>query len=255
LITGIAAAGFGLAAVVLSFFAETLLMQGRSVLQIFLKIGIVYGVIILVFAFFMKAPASVVSGHRVDVRYFSKSPEFRKLVAGIFLGTFAGLLVIGSLSPMGAQYGIDNHVLVLGVSAFAVANFCGRLFWGFISDYINSKTAIFIALTLQAFAIFFIGYLSLTEVSFLVLSVLIGFGFGSNFVLFAKETSQKYGIGNMGIVYPYVFMGYAVAGIIGPMTGGLLFDYFQNYQLASYIAAFMSFAGAMVSLVFRNSKV
>ncbi|ASB49978.1 MFS transporter [Alkalitalea saponilacus] len=249
LITGIAAAGFGLAAVVLSFLAETLLDQGRDVLHIFTKVGLGYGLVIFLLSFFLKAPSSAVSGHRVDVRYFFKSKSFVKLLFGIFFGTFAGLLVIGSLSPIGEVYYIDGHVLVVGVSVFAVANFLGRLSWGMVSDYLNTEIVIFSALTLQAVSIFLLGFLHLTEFSYIVLSAMIGFGFGANFVLFAKETSHLYGIANLGIVYPYVLLGYAVAGIVGPVTGGVLYDITGSFNTAIYIAAFMSMMGAILFLI------
>lgn len=254
LVTGIAAAGFGLAAVNLSFISEKLLDAGKSVLIVFTLIGLVYGLIIFIFSFFLKSPQTVRSGHRVDLRYFFKSRNFIKLVVGIFLGTFAGLLVIGSLTPIGAQFNIDHHTLVIGVSVFAVANFFGRLAWGFVSDYIDATIAITMALILQGAAIFFIGYLPLNASIFLILSFLIGFGFGSNFVLFAKETSQRYGLGNLGIVYPYVFLGYALAGIAGPLTGGFLYDVYDNYSLAIYLASAMSFAGAALFVLSRKGR-
>ncbi|MCX7987790.1 MAG: hypothetical protein N2662_12705, partial [Bacteroidales bacterium] len=48
--------------------------------------------------------------------------------------------------------------------------------------------------------------------------------------------------------YPYVFLGYALAGIFGPLTGGVLFDIFQNYHFAILIAATASLLGAIIFL-------
>jgi MFS transporter, OFA family, oxalate/formate antiporter len=83
---------------------------------------------------------------------------------------------------------------------------------------------------------------------YLLLSVMIGFGFGGNFVLFAKETANMYGIMNLATIYPYVFTGYAIAGIAGPLSGGLLFDYFGNYIYAVLLAAMISFSGGLLFL-------
>ncbi len=85
----------------------------------------------------------------------------------------------------------------------------------------------------------------------------IGFGFGANFVLFARETATLYGANNLGYVYPYIFLGYGISGIIGPVTGGLIFDLSGSYSLAAYIAAILSITGAIVFLFnFRkNLKV
>ena len=172
--------------------------------------------------------------------------RFQRLAAGIFSGTFAGLLVIGSLKSIGAEYGIENHVLVLGISVFAMANFTGRLAWGTLSDYAGTAGTIPSALLFQAAAIFLLGYLKLDPFVYLALSAAAGFGFGANFVLFARETNHLYGTERFGFVYPYVFLGYAAAGIFGPLTGGLIYDITGCYSRAKFIAAAISVAGAAV---------
>ena len=80
----------------------------------------------------------------------------------------------------------------------------------------------------------------------MVLSVLIGFGFGSNFVLFAKASATVFGVANLGLVYPYVFLGYAIAG---PFSGGYLYDLSGNFSAAIYLAALMSLAGSLLFLI------
>jgi len=53
----------------------------------------------------------------------------------------------------------------------------------------------------------------------------------------------------MGYIYPFVFLGYGIAGILGPLTGGLIFDFFGRYNYAAYIAAIISLIGATVFLI------
>ncbi|MDO9154815.1 MAG: OFA family MFS transporter [Paludibacter sp.] len=255
LITGIAAGGFGLAAFMLSFLTEYLFSLDKNVLTVFIYIGIGYGLVILFLSNFLKAPDTDVIEPKFNLTHFISNPFFYKLVAGIFFGTFSGLLIIGNLMSIGSEYQIDKHSLIIGVSFFALANFSGRLFWGFISDYIGAGLSIFLALTFQAVFIFLIGYLTLSPLIYILLSALIGFGFGGNFVLFAKETSQEFGISNLGIVYPYVFLGYAVAGIFGPLTGGAIYDIFNNYDYAAYIAAIMSLMGAFLFIMKRHKPI
>ena len=111
----------------------------------------------------------------------------------------------------------------------------------------------------QAGAILAFDLVPLTGAVYLVLSFLVGFGFGGNFVLFAKETAQEFGVGNLGIVYPYIFVGYAIAGIAGPFSGGLLFDLTGSYSSAIILASVMSLAGSLLFLLhylrLRNSAV
>jgi len=255
LITGVAAAGFGLAAFVLSLAIEDFLKQGNDILRIFKMIGLIYGLIIIIFSNFLTAPVTKEKQQKIQSEVFFSS-KFRMLFSGIFFGTFAGLLIIGSLSSIGAQYQINDHMLVVGVSVFAVSNFLGRLSWGFLSDHIGASISIFAALTLQAISILLLDLIPLDNITYILLSFFVGFGFGGNFVLFAKETAHLYGVNNLGIIYPYVFLGYALAGIIGPQAGGLLFDHYQNYYAAILLASAMSLLGAILFLRYflKNRK-
>lgn len=248
LISGIATGGFGLAAVLLSLFAETLLNSGKSILEVFRIIGIVYGAIIICLSLWMTSPPPVGPFIEGRIREYWKKMNFIRLFLGIFAGTFAGLLIIGNLKPIGTEYSINDHILVLGISVFALSNFAGRLGWGFISDYTGSALSILIALGLQSTGIILLGHSQPGPAAYILISALIGFNFGGNFVLFARETSQLFGIGNLGILYPYIFLGYGIAGIIGPVTGGIIYDSLGHYQSATTIAAIISLLGGLLFL-------
>ena len=254
LITGIASAGFGLGAVFMSEISEIILSRGYDVYDLLKITGSVYALTIIIFSniIYQIPYKEEESEPGAESLNFTATPIFKKLFAGIFLGTFAGLLIIGSLGIIGAEYQIPNHYIILGVALFAIANFSGRLVWGFLSDYTGASLSIFLALLFQAVSVYLLDIITLTELSYLTISSLIGFGFGGNFVLFAKETSQVFGVRKLGTVYPYVFIGYAVAGIAGPLSGGLLYDYSGSFFYAIILASFMSLLG---SLLFLNNFI
>jgi OFA family oxalate/formate antiporter-like MFS transporter len=249
LVTGIAAAGFGLGALLLSQASEVILLSGKNVSQLLNIIAISYGLIIIIVSNLIRQKKHDGKVNRIKLSDFLFSKACNKLFFGIFLGTFAGLLVIGSLKLIGEQYQITNHSLLVGVSLFAVANFLGRLFWGWLSDYLNPRFTIFFALLLQSIGIFLLDLVRLSDFLFIMLSFFIGLGFGSNFVLFAKETAQRFGLMNLGKIYPYIFLGYALAGIAGPLIGGILFDRTGTYTSSVIIAGFVSLSGGFVYLV------
>jgi len=253
LVTGICTAGFGLGAVVLTWLTRVLLESGSDVLEIFKLVGVSYGVIILLFSILIKEPLLPPSRIMHNRKIFTDG-HFYLLLIGIFCGTFAGLLVIGNLKHMGALYDINNDILLLRIVVFSAANFAGRLIWGLLSDYLSGKVSIFLALSLLGIFVFLIGYIALSAVSYLILSAAIGFSFGANFVLFAKETAHLYGINNMGYIYPYIFLGYGLAGVLGPVIGGLIFDLSGNYSYGAYIAAILSITGAFILLFPVNSN-
>ena len=250
LITGVAAAGFGLGAVFISAIAEKMLIAGKDVLEVVQFIGIVYGLTVILFSNLITPNSDLSKSGEVAIRIKEciSSTIFLKLFSGIFLGTFAGLLIIGSLKIIGEQSNINNHILILGVSVFAASNFLGRLIWGFLSDYIGASLSIFLALLIQSLAILSLNLFSLSDHTYLLLSFLIGFGFGGNFVLFAKEAAQVYGVQKLGLIYPYVLLGYAIAGIAGPAVGGILFDFSDSFFYAILVASIMSLIGSVLFL-------
>lgn len=250
LITGVAAAGFGLGAVFMSAISEKILLSGKDVLELIQFIGISYGITIILFSnlIAVKNPFSGTALLNKKIKEVISSRIFAKLFIGIFLGTFAGLLIIGSLKIIGEQSNINNRVLILGVSLFAATNFLGRLTWGFLSDYIGANLSVFFALFLQSIAIISLNIFDLSDATYMILSIFMGFGFGGNFVLFAKETAQIFGVKKLGLIYPYVLLGYAIAGIAGPATGGVLFDVSDSFFYAIILASFMSLVGSLLFL-------
>ncbi len=260
LITGVAAAGFGGGAIILSNIVELLLIKKVDVLEIFFDIGLVYGAIILISLFFLSSPKIKESSEKVSgksILILMKDRTLLGLFFGMFAGTFAGLLVVGNLKPMGLSSGVSENMATLGISLFALGNMFGRVFWGYVSDRLKGKTAIIISLALLTISTLALSIVTWHGILFLLVSLAIGIGFGANFVLYAKEVSHIYGINNLGLIYPYIFLAYGLAGLTGPTTGGELFDLTQAYTLSIIVSAVICAAGivAYSSLVKKTEKI
>lgn len=250
LMTGIAVSGFGLAATVLSMLINFFLEKGKDILEIFVLIGIIYGFTIIFFSFFL-SPFKFDSSEKpneLKLKDFIFKKDFLKLFLGFFFGTFAGLFLVGNLKPIALGYKISNEVIIFSISSFSIANFLGRISWGFISDHLGADKTIFFSLSSQALFIILIANVNGGDLIFLLFSILCGFSFGGNFVLFARKTQDIFGIENIGKVYPYVSIGYSLGGFFGPLTGGVLFDYLHDFRIASYINGIISLMGAKLFL-------
>lgn len=259
LVSGIASAGFGLGAIVIAQVSKSLLASGYDVLEIMKIIGISYGIFLILISnliYQIKLKSEELE-NKIKPSEFIKTGIFKKLFIGLFLGSFAGLIIIGSLKSIGAEYNISMKVLVLGVSIFASSNFLGRLLWGFISDHVNGNLSLFLSLLFQSLSILMLNILALSDMLYLILVFCVGIGYGGNFVLFTKETAQIFGVKNLGIVYPYVFLAYSIAGILGPLSGGYLFDMSNSFTYAIYLAGLMSLLGSflfMFELIFSTRR-
>ncbi len=237
LVTGLVSAGFGGGAIIESLVVQRLFVAGITLPQIFLIVGIGKGFLLMLASFFIERPPLQQDFTPLQPIYrLLRQTRFLKLFVGIFTGTFAGLLVIGNLKPIGAQYPIDETILVLGITVFSIANFSGRLFWGWLNDYVKGKVLMPLSLLTMGLFTLLIGIVQLTPYIYLFIAFAVGFGFGANFVIYAKETAQIFGLNNLGKIYPFVFLGYGISGILGPFTGGILKDITGSYQTAAIVA-------------------
>jgi len=173
-------------------------------------------------------------------------------------GATSGLLAIGQWKPMMADVlqGRSFAPLWLGgfgrflepVGILAIFNALGRIFWGKISDLIDRPRALMIMYLMQGMAFMLLVSVSNVWAIFLA-SAWVGLNFGGNFALFPSATADYFGTKNLGVNYGFIFTAYGVAGILGPVVGGVLFDKTQNYLLAFIFAGTLCFLAAASAAV------
>ena len=256
LATGIAVAGFASGALMLSQIAGPVLNGGAHILEVFRMIGIIYGILFFVAALFLSAPGTPETkkpASPIGIRMLVKDRRFWVLCYTYFAGSFAGLMLIGNLKPLGIFYGVHESAAVTAVVLLSVGNAAGRIIWGQIYDKIGGRYSVPIALSLLSLFVFLLLIGVRNDVSFLVLALVIGLCFGANFVLYASDVSGIYGIDQLGIVYPVVSLAYGVAGITGPVVGGYIFDSAGHYSLPIILSAVICVTGLTVYTVALRS--
>lgn len=234
LAVGVVVAGFGGGAIVLSQWVERLLGAGLSVPDIFRVIAVNYGAVICLASLILFRPPAGPASEAAEtpgVAALCRDRFFRKLVAGMFCGTFAGLLVIGNLKPIGVDGNLSAATAGLAISFLAAGNLAGRIVWGWVSDKLGYR-AIPLSLLMLAGALLALVPGHHNGIAFAAAAMLVGFGFGSCFVLYAAQVATRYGPRLVPNVYPLVFLAYGLSGIIGPTVGGVLFDLTSSYEPA-----------------------
>jgi MFS transporter, OFA family, oxalate/formate antiporter len=247
LITGISVAGFGGGAMLLTMMTESFLSGGMDVLKVFQLIGIIYGVIVAICALFLFVPENF--GKQQEKGAISARPslirrEFWLLLIGMFSGTFAGLLVIGNLKPMGLTGGLTQNTASWGISVFAFGNAIGRIAWGRMYDKLGSRV-IPISLLFTSIVVLSLLASGIHGAIFIVGSALVGIAFSACFVLYAAHVSTVYGSRMLGSVYPIIFLAYGVSAIVGPPLGGWIVDTKGSYNAAIIIASLLVGLGAL----------
>lgn len=257
LVTGIAVAGFGGGAMVLSSLAEYALENEMPVLDLFRWIGFVYGIIILLSGLTMSVPGGAERSNKnsTEGKSVGKDPFFWALCSGMFSGTFAGLLVIGNLTPIALSSGVTSVHAAMAVSAFAFGNAAGRISWGRWADSLKERAILPSLITLAVALALLIPGAMLHPLMFVAASFVVGFGFGACFVVYAVIVAFHYGAGGVGGIYPLVFLAYGAAGTLGPATGGRIYDATQHYSYALAVSVLVIIVGIAAVSFFQRKAV
>jgi OFA family oxalate/formate antiporter-like MFS transporter len=247
LVTGIAVAGFGGGAIILAEVAETLLSMGWEPLRLFRAMGVFFWIWLAGCALLMRFPVAAETAEvPVAGQALWRDARFRRLFAGMFCGTFGGLLAIGHMKPIALTAGLSSQAGALAVAGFAAGNAIGRIVWGLMHDRLGSRL---VPVSMGFLGLVLLGLLdSGVAWRFIGASMVAGFGFGSCFVLYAAETAAVFGVSQVPRIYPKIFLAYGVAGITGPLLGGWLYDVSGAYVWPVLTAAVVAGSGALIGL-------
>jgi MFS transporter, OFA family, oxalate/formate antiporter len=259
LISGIVVSGIGLSPIYIAPITAWLL-KSYSIEQTFLYLGIFATLAIVIFSLILRNPpagfvpttnsAKPASAHAVDVSWqdMVKTRKFYFLWFTYLLSATAGLMLIGHLASIAMVQANwqAGFVLVIILSIF---NAIGRVSGGFLSDKVGRTNAMLIVFVIQMVNMFAFSYY--LSVPLLIMgSAVAGLAYGALFSLFPSTTADFYGIKNLGVNYGLVFTGWGIAGIIGPVVGGMVADATGTYTISYIVAGVMLLIGAvMVKLV------
>jgi len=268
-IAGTVVAGFGLAPVYIAPLASYLLnTYGIQKSMMFLGIGFTIAVCGLSFllvnppqGFVPTEPVKKDDGkpvakpvHNANVGEMMRSPKFYLLWATFFIGSGAGLMVIGSVAVL-AKKSMGSMAFV-AVAIMAIGNASGRVVAGILSDKIGRKATLSIMLGFQALLMFaaipIVGSGSGTLL--VILASFIGFNYGSNLCLFPSFAKDFWGFKNYGLNYGVLFTAWGVGGfvmgraseMINAMPGGLN----KSFILAGTLCAL----GTVVTFFLRQGQ-
>ena len=193
-----------------------------------------------------------------DWREMFNTPLGAMLWLTFIFGATSGLMAIGQWKPMmstildGATFapdwmgGFGRFVEPVGI--LAIFNALGRIFWGKVSDFIDRPRAMMLMFLAQGMAFMVLVSVE-SHLAIFLASAWVGLNFGGNFALFPSATADYFGTKNLGMNYGWIFTAYGVAGILGPVVGGVLFDVTQQYVMAFVFAGILCFIAAGCAVV------
>ena len=245
----------------------TALLNSLGVFRAYIILGIFYGALTYAVGWMVHIPkadyvpdgwtppAGVTVSEGMNWKQMLKTPTFYLLYFVFIFACTPSMMMLGAVASIGqAQAGMTAAMASLAVSLLAISNFCGRMFFGALSDKLGRYLTLIIALAICLIAVLGISQIRVA-VPFMVVMCIIGACGGALLVMFPPITSDCFGVKNSGMNYAIMFSAYSIAALVGPQ----LVTYYKRttgeYTMAFiWAAVLMVAAGILLFIVMRKQK-
>ena len=275
LAAGLTAAGFGAgSALTVAPIRDMIASAGYQ--ATFIRWGIVQGLVVVIAAFFLKAPpdgwlprtwrtrgSEEVRTRQGAVSFTSgqmaATPHFWLMYAIMAMVATGGLMATAQLAPMAKDFKVADvpiQVLFWSVTALTFAaqadrviNGVCRPFWGWISDHIGRENTMALAFGLEALAKVALILYAHRPLAFVVITAFTFFGWGEIFSLFPALCGDFFGRKYATANYGYLYTSKGTASVFVPigaaLAAGKAFDFRADIMLliGGIIMLFVLFVG------------
>jgi MFS transporter, OFA family, oxalate/formate antiporter len=268
LMTGVAVAGYGAGALIMSPFAARSI-AARGVPLTFEILGVVYLIVVVLAAQFYRNPpvgwrpegwqpsgavATAASTYDFSVGEAMRTPQFWMLMLMLFLNVSAGIMIISQASPMAQQLVHMTPLAAAGmVGLISIFNGAGRVFWAFVSDYIGRARVYFLLYAIQAVVLFTLPHLTSVG-SFSAALAIIGLCYGGGFGTMPSFTADFFGSKYMGGIYGWILLAWGAAAIPSPILVARLRQTTGRYDQAIYTVAVVMVVALVLPLIVRRPR-
>src|SRR5512134_2085780 len=252
LAVGLAVAGYGGGSFIISLIGKPML-TAYGWRDTFLYLGIGYCIATMIAAFILRNPPAgwkpegwvpaaasakvTASRHEYAPGEVIRTPAFFFMWIAYALGTGAGLMLISQLVPFGRQQlNIVETAANLAIAVGAIGNASGRIFSGWLSDAIGRLQTLRLMVAVSVVAFLVLPHIG-GVIALYALVFVVYYCYGTQLSVYASTTGDFFGTKNLGVNYGLVFTAWGVAGVIGPIIAGRLFDLFGNYTNAFYVGS------------------
>lgn len=248
LVTGLAVAGFGGGAAMVSQLGGWLMESlNQSPFETFFTFGLLFMITVVCSGATMRFPENVNRTQQdpIKITDLLHHPTFRLLYGAMFIGLASGFAVNANLKELYLGGGDMVRIGITGVSLFALANATGRITWGMIFDRLESATAVKANLLSQAVVLFSAPLMLSSVIGFWLFALLTGFNYGGVLVVYVASISRYWGADRVSQIYGYLFSSNIPASI-SPIIAGLIFDSLHSFNFALY-----GLAGLLILIAVR----
>jgi OFA family oxalate/formate antiporter-like MFS transporter len=262
-ITGLAVAGFGGGAAITAPIASYVLLPSLKLNTTFLVLGIVYFVIVVAAAqFYRRAPDGYapagwtpsVQQQRVrSTREYRlgealSSPKWYVLWLILALNVTAGAALISVAAPLARDFtGVALTTASALVVTISIFNGIGRLFWGWVSDFIGRPFTFLSLFVIQIIAFALMPLIGQGQFALLFIPAsAIALCYGGGFGTMPAFAADFFGPRNAGTIYGAMLTAWSAGAIVGPILIASV-----PFRTALYIIAVIMAVSTILPLVAR----
>src|SRR5688572_24004822 len=268
LAVGLTAAGYG-SGTILTVIPISRMIASAGYQSTFFTFGLIQGVVILLFASFLRAPiagaikyaasASVKQSRRdYTLAEALRTPVFWVMLAMFTATVTGGLMAVAQLSVIAEDLGVRNTQMnfvffTMAALPFAlmmntIVNGVSRPVFGWLSDHIGREQVIFIAFSLEALGILALGWYGSNPWAFVVLSGIVFFAWGEVYSLFSATAGDTFGTKNIGTIYGLLYCAKGIAALLVPF-GNLLMEATGTWTSVLYTMAALDLSAALAAIL------
>lgn len=174
--------------------------------------------------------------------------------AAFLLGTLPALMVVAHAAAMAGARGLDVGATTAAVALIGAGNLAGRTGGGWLSDRVGRVPGLVVAAALLALACVLLPAVA-GVVPILLALLAVGIGYGAQASLVPSLTADVYGARHFAANFGKVFMGWGVAGLLGPQLGARLAGTDGGFGVPLRVgAASAALALLLYALIARSSQ-
>lgn len=196
-------------------------------------------------------PESLVSKAReFSFREAMRTRQFAMVNAIYFCFSFFLFTAMVHIVPYATDIGISAANAANILAIIGGISIVGRITMGSLSDRIGVKPSLIFTLILALVALFWLQ--AGKELWMLYLfAITFGFAYGGMTALQSLILAELFGLSSLGIMVGIISFSALVAGMIGPILAGHLFDITGSYQLSFLVSTVVSVAAVMIALFLK----
>lgn len=148
-----------------------------------------------------------------------------------------------------------NSLIATSLSTLGTTEIVGSILVAFIIRYVNLYITLALIYLIRCCLFIFINY-STTDVSILFFSSLFGLTYMGTVIISSLLCFKWYGAQVKGQIFGYLFLFHQIFVFISVWSGGVIFDYSQNYTLYLFLLSLISLISTVASLFlfFKNAS-